>query len=135
MVALTITAAEVTTTGKTGTMIAEVAVDAGQLLFEDGANNNNANLADWDAEASAVVIGMALNDAAAGQPVVYAKPGCTITVTTATFTAGAVYVAGDSGAVNPEADATTGKYVTIVGVGLTTTTMYFDVIKSGVAHA
>lgn len=135
MAALTINAAEVTTTGKTGTMIAEVEIEAGEYLYEDNANNNNANLADWDSEAAAKVKGMALNNAAAGQPVNYVKPGSIITVTTATFTPGAVYVLGDAGATNPEADATTGKYLTVVGIGLTTTTMLFDVIESGIAHA
>lgn len=137
MTALSINAAEVTTTGPKGEMTAQVAIDAGELIFQDGANNNNANLADWDDEAQAQVIGMALNNAAAGQPVVYAKPGpnTIISVTTSTFTAGAVYVLGDAGATNPEADATSGKWLTVAGIGLSTTTLLFDVIKSGVEHA
>lgn len=135
MAAISITGSEVTTTGKTGTKIAQVAISAGELIFEDGSNSNNANLADWDDVDQAQVIGIALNDAAAGQPVTYAKPGSTITVTSSTFAAGAVYVAGDSGAMNPEADATSGKFVTVVGIGLSTTTMLFDPIHSRVAHA
>lgn len=135
MTALTIDGTEVVSNGKTGTMIAQVDIDAGEIIYEDGANNNNANLADWDAEASAIVIGVALNTAKAGQPVTYVKPGSIITVTSSTFTAGAVYVIGDSGIPNPEADATTGKWVTVVGIGLSTTEWYFDVIVSGAQHA
>ena len=134
MTAITLTAATVLSGGKTGTMISQVAIDAGELIFEDSANGNKANLADWDAEASAIVKGLALNNTAAGQPVTYAKPGSIITDSSAPFAVGAVYILENSGLMAPEADGTTDKFITVVGIGLTTSTLLFDIVVSGIEH-
>lgn len=132
MVALTITDTGVSASGAKETGVAQVAIVAGKLLFEDNANNNNMNLAAMGAAASAVVKGVALNNAAAGQPVEFAKPGSVITATNAPFTKGVPYALGASGAWVPIADVTATNYMTIVAVGLTTTTALFDPIVSGV---
>ena len=132
MTAVTIVAGEPTTTSKTEKKVAQVAIADGELIINDTANSNKANLADYDAAATEVVIGLCLNGGAAGQEITYAKPGSIITVTTASFTAGVPYFLGNAGDIVPLADIT-GKRAVFVGWGLTTTTFLFDPVVPGVA--
>jgi hypothetical protein len=90
-------------------------------------------LAQADAEDSAVAVGIALNDAADGQPISYLvsggiDPGATVAV-------GTVYVvsANAAGGIAPVSDLASTEYVTILGVGVTTSRINVDIKQSGVA--
>ncbi len=79
--------------------------------------------ADHATVAKRTVNGVAMNSAAAGQPVGYAGPGDTINIG-ATLTQGEIYVlSGAAGGVAPEADLSSGEQVCIIGVGLSAANM------------
>lgn len=93
----------------------------------------------WKAQADgtaaeAAFIGIALNGAAAGQPVVILTSGsCTIGATVAV---GGVYcVSATAGGICPVADLVSSDYVTIIGYGSTTAILYVDPVISGIEKA
>ena len=84
----------------------------------------------------AAVVGVALNKAAAGQPLTYATSG--VLTTDAVWTAGQVYALdhdASSGDFALESDIVSPQIMTILGWGLTTTTLQLNIIKTGVIHA
>lgn len=134
MAALSITAAQVTapSNSPTATGIAHTAITAGEVVFLDAANNNKVNLATNANAAGSKAVGIALNNAAAGQPVTYVRAGGRINVTGATFTVGTPYFLDAGGDIIPLADLANPDYVTFIGIGITTTSMLFDPVVSGV---
>lgn len=126
MASLTVTAANVqpttTTTYKTGA--AGAAITAGQSVYLD-ATTNTIKLADADLSvAAAKGVGIAINNAASGQPVTYAISG-QINMG-ATLVKGTTYVVGaTAGSVAPQADLTTGATICILGTAKDAT--YLDV--------
>jgi len=117
----------------TSTGIAGAAITAGQTLYADSANGNVLKLADANASAAtSVVVGVALNGAATGQPVTYANsgiytPGFTVTV-------GAVYVqSATAGAIAPVADLASGYYTNVLGIGVTSSQLMLIIKTAGVA--
>lgn len=131
MADLSITAANVVkysnATTRTGT--AGAAITAGDVLYLD----TTMKLAQADTATKAAAVGIALNDAASGQPVVYLvsggiNPGATVAI-------GTVYVVSDNaaGAIAPVADLASEDYVTILGVGTTTSRIEVNINVSGVA--
>lgn len=133
MADLTITAASVAKTAGTiqnGT--AGATITAGQSLYLDSSAGTLKLLDADDTAATATFAGIALNGGATGQPISYLAPGGTINPG-ATVTVGEIYVAsGTAGGIAPEGDLATGDYVTIIGVGLTSSTMYLVGYSSGV---
>lgn len=134
MADLTITAANVVSHGgTTHTGSAGAAITAGQVVYQDPtdgtyklADNNSATAA---ARAPA---GVALNNAASGQPITIQSTG-SVTIG-ATLTAGvAYYLSGTPGGICPVADLTTGMYPTILGIATSTTLLDLDIQQSGVA--
>ena len=134
MADVVVTAAEVlptTATQKTqGT--AGATITAGQTVYLDSSDNKY-KLADADASATtAAVVGIALNNAADGQPLTIAiggslDPGFTVTV-------GTIYVqSGTAGGIAPAADLASLDYVTIIGIGLTAASLSLAIKASGVA--
>lgn len=127
MTDLVITAANVecvptTSPVKWGT--AAEAITAGQALHKL-TSDGLIYLSDADhaTVAKRTVDGVAVNGAAAGQPVAYAPAG-TIVNMGATLTVGEIYVlSGTAGGVAPEADLSSGEQVCIIGVGLTAANM------------
>lgn len=119
MANLTVTAANVqpttTTTYKTG--IAGAAITAGQSVYLD-ATTGTIKLADADLSvAAAKGVGIAINNAAAGQPVTYAIGG-SINMG-ATLVKGTTYVvSATAGGVAPQADLSTGATICILGIAL-----------------
>lgn len=86
---------------------------------------------------SGATYGIALNGASAGQPITidsYDPNGITIGGTCA---AGQVYViSATAGGIALESDITSGQYMTIVGIGISTTKiMTIQNAASGIAHA
>lgn len=107
--------------------IAGAAITAGKLLYRDSADSYKLKLADANDASSVVrtVCGIAINSASTGTPCKYVvtDPALVIGGTVAN---GTVYVlSATAGGVAPLADATTGWYVFVIGVGTSTTTVAF----------
>ena len=118
------------------TKLGQVAIAAGMVVYEDLTSAGKFNLADNDAEASAKIKGIAVSTTAIGEDCTIALPGSVITVASAIFTVGVVYyVSGTPGGLAPLADVTSGKYVTLAIVALTTTTALILGEITGVAIA
>lgn len=115
-------------------VIAGAAINAGQLVYKDTTDSNEYKLADADAVASAVIAGIALNDAEDGQPL-RVQTGGTVTID-AVATVGRVYTASTTaGSIATAGDAASGDFVSVFGVGITSTTIKIGIINSGVAVA
>jgi hypothetical protein len=83
--------------------------------------------------AGSQVDGIALSGGAVGQPFTYQKAG-NINLG-ATLAAGAIYVLSVDGAISAVNDVATGDYVTVLGVGLSTSLMKMGIIVGGVQAA
>lgn len=132
MADLTITAANVAVGGSATkeTGVAGEAITAGEVLLKN--SSNEMVLADADDVSLDEVYGIALNDAASGQPIVYAKPGSDITIG-ATLTAGTAYfLSATAGAICPHADLVTDDRVIFLGIAISTSVLRFRPIDSGV---
>jgi hypothetical protein len=137
MADLSITAAQVDTdtTGQVETLIASVAVTAGQAVYKT--NGSQAALADNDVDAAtAKVYGVAVCDAAAGQSVTVQRTGSPTIGAGASITAGALYVlSSTAGGIAPEADLGTNDYVSIIGVGTSDNKIRLAIANTGIQHA
>jgi hypothetical protein len=106
------------------------ALTAGQAVYLH--TDGKVHKADCSTLAKAAAVGVTLNGAAAGQPVSYAQaggvnPGATVAV-------GAVYgVTDTAGGIGPIGDRSTGDYITILGIGVTTSRINLAINASGVA--
>lgn len=122
MADLSITASQVVQSSTTSDIehgTAGEAITVGQSVYKK-ASDGKIYKADADnSSATAAAIGIAVSGAdAASQSVSWQKTG-TITIgAAAAITAGATYYVSDTaGGIKPEADLTTGDYVTMLGVG------------------
>lgn len=141
MADLVITAANVvagaSAATKTGT--AGAAIAAGDIVYLDTATTGKWQLADSDAATAEARgqtgnIGIALNSAAANQPVVVQTDG-QVTLG-AVLTAGTAYYLSDTpGKLCPVADISGGDYFTLVGLASSTSVLNIDFQYSGVASA
>ncbi len=135
MADLVVVAANVQPTGSTVTRrgIAAVAITAGDSVYVD--SSGEIDLCENDQTAvEAACRGVALNDAAANQPVEYATGG--EVNMGSILSAGQVYVVGaGAGGIAPEADPGTGNFVTVIGVATSATNLKLGINQSGVAHA
>lgn len=142
MAAYTITASEVTP--GSGAVIAYAiageAITAGQAIYLDASDNNEAKLAQADGTAAqAACVGVAINGAAAGQTVGYVKQG-DVNLDTAALTGAAkgevTSLGATAGGLYPNEDVQTTEYVTVVGVMKTSNpgVLTVSIIQSGVTH-
>jgi hypothetical protein len=107
-------------------------VTAGQLCYRDMADGAKFKLAQNDGTlAESQHAGVAINGGASGQPGRLQtdgdfNPGGTVVV-------GELYlVSATAGAIAQEADVGSGKYVSFVGIGITTSKIRMGIINSGV---
>jgi hypothetical protein len=112
---------------------AGASISQGDLLYID--TNNTAKLADADggSATAADVRCLSLTSAASGQRVrcVAYDPALTIAQTVA---AGELYVlSGVAGRMSTAASIISGNYATVVGIGISTSKIFFNPISSGVA--
>ena len=124
-------------TGGAFNAVAGVALAAGDLIYLDASDSNKAKLAQSDgAVAQAAVVGICVNSAAIGQPIMY-NTGGVITVDAASFaTVGELLVlSADAGDLSPALDLATGDYVSILGWVLSANTFQFSIKNTGVQHA
>lgn len=105
---------------------AGVAITQGQALYESA---GKLYLADADTETAAEAVGIALNAAAADQPVEYLAQG---PMTGNGMTAGVPYfVSPNAGGICPIGDLLAGDYVTYVGTATATTSLLVKINASG----
>lgn len=137
MADLTITSSSVVagSGAKKVTGTAGASVTAGQVVYLDSTANTY-KLADNDSATAAVrsPAGIALHAAASGQPLtILSKGPITIGATTAV---GTVYcLSSTAGGIAPVADMASGDYVTILGVGTSTTEIDVLIHEAGAAVA
>lgn len=141
MADLTISAASVVAGSgaptKTGT--AGAAIAAGDVVYLDATTTGKWQLADSDAataEARGLTssVGIALNSAAADQPIVV-QTGGPVTLG-AVLTAGTAYYLSDTpGKICPVADITGGDYFVLLGLAASATVLNLDIQYSGVASS
>ena len=114
--------------------ISGATITPGQACYLDETTNRY-ELALGDDAVTAVLAGFAEHGANDGQPLSLISEGLITGLTG--LTAGETYVLSDdsAGDVMAIGDLGTGDIVTIVGVALSTTTLYVNILASGVAHA
>lgn len=113
--------------------IAGEAISAGDSVFI--ATDGELELCEKDqAVADAACVGVAVNDAAALQPVEY---GITGTIDMGAILAiGQTYIVGAGpGGLAPETDAGAGEFTTVVGIATTANILKLGILQSGVVHA
>ncbi|KFL31478.1 hypothetical protein JP75_08020 [Devosia riboflavina] len=113
--------------GPTKSLIAAAVLTAGQACYQASVTKK-AGLADNDSATAEIrsIGGLALNGAAADQPVVLALNGAVVNVG-AVLTAGTdYYLSGTPGAICPRADVTTGDDPIRIGIALTTSNLQLD---------
>lgn len=133
MADLVITAANVvpasTATRKTGT--AGEAITAGMPVYIDASDNYKLKKADDTTAAKSAAVGIACNDAAAGQPLSYVEEGDL--AVGAVLTVGVAYGLSDNaGKIRPLSDNASGDYVTKLGLATTTSNLRVKVEALGV---
>lgn len=138
MAALVQTAANVlegTTGVRKSTGTAGGTVTAGMPVYKDLTDSNKLKAARANAVATAVVAGIALNGASAGQPLVYQTAG-EINLG-ATLVVGESYYLSDAvaGQIVPVADLGVGDFPTFLGTAESTSILNLDIHVGGVAKA
>lgn len=136
MADISVTAASIVKTSSTlwALGVAGATITAGQPVYRDATAGNKLKPADADVLATSLAVGIALHGASDGQPLQYATGG-TLTFN-AVLTAGTVYVASTNpGGIAPVADMASGDFVTILGIGTSTTVLKIGIIQSAVAKA
>ena len=129
-----ITAVRITSNTITNEVTYGATISAGQSVYLDSADGEY-KLAGASASASAECKGIAVTPGVDGGRGVIATGGDIILVGT-TAAVGAVYVvSATAGGIAPEADLSSGEYVTVLGVASSATQLKIQLQASGVAHA
>jgi hypothetical protein len=125
MADLTITAATVlmSAAGKSATGIAGEAITAGDALYRDAADGKKMKLGDANAVGKRDILGIALNDAAVGQPVEYCTSDPALVIGGTVSIGYIAILSGTPGAIAPAADAAAGMEVVVLGIGVSTTAL------------
>jgi len=132
MADLSITAANVRSYGTQVSGIAGESITQGQTVRLNTSTGKYVISSD-DSAANAATAGIALNAASDNQPLYVhtaglINPGATVAV-------GKVYVQSTSGAIAPVDDIASSEYITVIGVGTTTSRIKVAINQSGVAAA
>ena len=127
----------VTSASANGNGTAFEAIDAGEMV-RFSSSDNLIHLADATTTDDATITdgGMALCTAAAGQPVTYAKTGSVITIASGTLVTGtAYYLSGTAGKLEEFSDLSSGEFITLCGLAISTSNIKLVVDSLGVAKA
>ena len=116
------------------TLKASEAITAGDAVYIDSSTaNGSVSLADKTSQGASVVAGIALDNAAVGQPVtIMTKGSVNLGVT---LTVGEVYVLSATGNISPVADLVSTNFVSVLGVATDANNLMFQPINSNTAHA
>ncbi len=123
----------------TKTGVAGAAIAAGEVVYLDTVTTGKWQLADSDAASAEVRgqtanVGIALNSAAANQPIVV-QTGGQVTLGSVLTAGQALYLSDTPGKICPLADVTGGDYYVLLGLATSATVLALDVQYSGVASA
>jgi hypothetical protein len=114
--------------------VGDTAVTAGMAVYRGAANSLFYPTEHGVSVAEANAVGIALNNAAPGQPTTIQAAG-DIDIG-ATVAVGEIYCVSDNqGKIAPEADVTSGNYMTILGVGTAADTIKLGILASGITVA
>ncbi len=138
MADLSITAADVqqSAAAEKRTAVSAEAIAAGQTVYKTAAGL--VALADANVTAlTAASVGIAINSCGAGQPVSYAvKDSAFIAGAGTNIVIGEAYVvSAAAGGLAPIADLASDDYVTLIGIGTSTSTIWLEPIATGAQHA
>lgn len=137
MADITVTAASVLASASTGVLAigtAGASLTAGLPLYKDATDSNKLKSCISSSAAAANCVGIALHAAASGQPIEYItagdlNPGGTVVV-------GRIYcVSANAGGIAPQSDLSAGQFVTILGIGTTTSNISLGIKAGGIAYA
>ncbi len=120
-----------------GTGTAGATIAQGDVLYADGTDGGDLKLADSSAALTAAVVGIALNAALDKQPVDFIKSG-TLTIGTdggAPPAAGEPYFLSTTAGKIDDALPASGEFATVLGIGLTSSTMKVGIVVSGASLA
>lgn len=114
--------------------IAGVALAAGQVCYVNA--TKELDLADANGTAAtALVKGIAMHAATAGQPVTMQRGGEVILGAAAALVVGGLYVlSSNPGMIAPSGDLAAGHYTTLLGVAVSATNLRLMVSNTGVVH-
>lgn len=114
---------------------AGVAITAGQAVYLDS-TTGKWGLADTDSATAGVrnALGIALNGAAANQPIAVITEG-DVTIGASILAGVAYYLSGTPGGICPVADVAAGDYTLIVGMGKSTSVLSVKIVYPGVVLA
>ena len=133
MADLSQTAANVHTNSGASTSSGEAgeAITAGEPVYIDTTDSNKIKKCDANVAASAACAGIAVNDAASGQPVTYCTAGSMDLG--ATLTVSETYIlSATAGAIAPVGDMASGMYATNLGIASAADTFIVDINNSQV---
>jgi len=132
---LSITAANVISSGNNSSGIAGATITAGQAVYKDSTDSNKLKLClATGTAAQAACVGIALNGSADGQPFDYITAGSL--VPGATVAAGTIYTTGSTaGGIDTSTTAASSDRLTILGVGTATNAIKVSLVLSGVQKA
>lgn len=138
MVDISFTATDVVASTNTGHIqhgTAGGTIAGGQLIYQ--AADGDLEAAQADAATTDAILGVALNAAAAGQTVSYIGVNGTQVDFGGGVTLGEAYVlsAAAAGGIAPVADLTTNNYISLLGVGISSTAIMLAIANTGVQHA
>jgi hypothetical protein len=112
---------------------AGAAIAAGQVVYRADSVDGRYNLADSNVDTPAEIHtprGIALNNAAAGQPLTVIKSG-SVTIGGTLVANTAYYLSDTPGGIAPVADVGTQEYPTVLGMSTSTTVLRVDIQTSG----
>lgn len=132
MADFTVTAANVVpSTAARNTLLAGEAITAGMAIYKKSSDSKAYKAQSDGTLEEATVIGIAINDAAAGQVVAYQTSG-SLTFGSIFSAAGKIVCASNTaGAIAPSADVTTGRRLSIIGYTTSATAMTIDIKNTG----
>lgn len=119
--------------GPQETAVAGASITAGDVIYEDRADNYEHKPADADAGTPTTPVkGIALHDAEDGQPVTFAKPGAKVELGVAT-TVGELYLLSiNAGGIRPRGDLASGQRTVLVGFGTSDAKLHVRLLDTGV---
>jgi len=105
------------------------AINAGQCVYVN--SSGLIALADASASATAAVVGVAINTAAAGQKVSYSTKDSLFTIGGTVVARESYVVSATAGGIAPASDLLTGEYISSIGVAISTTEIYLNPYATG----
>jgi hypothetical protein len=139
MADISVTAANVVQvgTGNIGQqgLLAAATITAGEPLYINSSTNALALAGNGLTTPGFIVSGIALANAAAGQPVVFGVSGIRLTISTSLVVGAPYFLSNNAGKICPVGDLATGYNVVLLGFAISATDIIFGFNNTGLVHA